>query len=331
MSKILDVATGYWASRTLLSAIELDLFTHLGSGEQDVDALVGELGLHPRGARDFFDALVALGFLTRDGDRYRNTRESRMFLDRAKPLYIGGSFAMSMPRLWGAWGGLTDALRTGEPQFDGAEKSTDVFSALYAEPGLRDRFLESMAGASAAAGMALARSKLWGDYRTFVDVGTALGTVPVQIAKAQPHLRGTGFDLPAVREPFESYVADRGLADRIRFRGGDFFADPLPEADVVIMGHVLHDWDIGEKRELIARAYDAVPDGGMLLIYEALIDDERQCGEFGLLMSLNMLVDTPGGFNFTAGECTDWLRSAGFSQVRVEPLAEPDSLVIAVK
>jgi hypothetical protein len=331
MNRILSVGTGYWASRTLQSAIELDVFTHLGAGAQDLASLAGALGLHPRGARDFLDALVALGFLNREGDRYANTRESRMFLDRSKPLFVGGSFAMAVPRLWGAWGRLTEALRTGKPQYDGALENADLFGGLYANPIMRDRFLESMAGASTATALRLARSFPWKNYRSFVDVGTAQGVVPVQIAKAHTHLRGIGFDLPTVRGPFEAYVAGHCLSERLQFCGGDFFVDPLPRADVLIMGHILHDWDLQQKQALIARAYEALAEDGMLLIYEALIDDERQHNEFGLLMSLNMLVDTPGGFNFTAGDCGAWIKNAGFSSWWVEPLVEPDSLIIAAK
>ncbi|MCW2494434.1 methyltransferase [Jatrophihabitans sp.] len=331
MHNILRIGTGYWASRALMSAIELDVFTHLGSGAQDFSSLTEDLGLHPRGARDFLDALVALGLLTRDGDRYANARESRVFLDRTKPLFVGGSFAMAVPRLWPAWARLTDALRTGRPQFPGASESGDVFEGLYADPDLRDRFLQSMTGASTVTARQLGRAFPWRDHRTFVDLGPGQGVVPVQLARAHPHLRGTGFDLPAVRGPFESYVAEQGLAERLRFCSGDFFADPLPTADVLIMGHVLHDWDLDQKKDLIGRAYAALAEGGCLLVYEALIDDERQHSALGLLMSLNMLVDTHGGFNFTAADCVSWIAEAGFSSWRVEPLVPPDSLVVAVK
>lgn len=330
MNRIVDVVTGYWASRTLLTALELQVFTRLGSGSKDAASLVEELGLHGRGARDFLDSLVAMGFLVRDGDRYANTRESRMFLDRNKSLYVGGSFEMSMPRLWGAWAGLTEALRTGKPQYDGADDK-NLFESLYGDADQRERFLRAMAGSSVVAAMALARHPLWRTRSSFVDLGSALGEVPVRIAKAHPHLRGIGFDLPAVRESFEANVAEHSLGERLRFHGGDFFVDPVPSADVIILGHVLHDWDQSRRDLLISRVYDALPDGGLLLIYEALIDDDRDQNVVALLMSLNMLVDTPVGANFTGAECTQWLRRAGFSEVSVESLAEPDSLVVAVK
>lgn len=331
MDRILRTGTGYWASRTMLSAIELGVFTEVGRRSRTYGELVDSLGLHERGARDFLDALVALGFLVRDGDAYANTRESRMFLDQTKPLYVGGSFAMAGPRLWGAWGQLTEALRTGEPQYAGAGTSDDLFGDLYADPERREQFLASMAGAAVGTAMSLARTFPWKDHERFVDVGTALGVVPVQVARLHTHLRGVGFDLPAVRDSFEAYVAASELSDRVVFCGGDFFADPLPAADAVIFGHVLHDWDLEQKQLLIAKAYDALEDGGELLIYEALIDDERCASEFALLMSLNMLVDTHGGFNFTAADCGRWLAEAGFRSWRVESLAEPDSLIVAVK
>lgn len=328
---ILRTGIGYWASRTLLSAIELGLFTELGRGRKDFDTLVEALELHSRGARDFLDALVALGFLSRDGDGYANTRESRMFLDASKPMYVGGSFAMSGPRLWQAWAGLTDALRTGRPQFEGADTADDLFAALYDDPATRDRFLRSMAGSTVGTALALARSFPWKEHVSFVDVGCALGSVAVQILKAHPHVTGVGFDLPAVGEPFEAEVARLGLSDRLAFRGGDFFSDPLPSADVIILGHVLHDFDLERKQALLRRLHDALEPGGTLLIYEALIDDERQANDVALLMSLNMLVDTFGGFNFTAADCGRWLAEAGFSDCRVEPLVDPDSLIVATK
>ncbi len=331
MDRILRVGTGYWASSCLLSAIELGVFTALGRRSVDHASLVEVLGLHERGARDFLDALVALGFLTREGDRYANTRESRMFLDRTKPLYVGDSLAMAGSRLWGAWGRLTDALRTGKAQYAGASDGADLFGDIYADRASRERFLASMAGASLGTALALARRFPWNDHNVIADIGTALGVVPVEIVKAHPHLHAIGFDLPAVRESFESFVAEQDLTERVEFRGGDFFVDPLPEADAIIMGHVLHDWGLDQKRALIRKAFDALAPGRVLLIYEALIDDDRCQSEFALLMSLNMLVDTPGGFNFTASDCARWLEEAGFRSWRVEPLVAPDSLIVAVK
>lgn len=327
---ILQLGMGFWGSKTLLSAIELGVFTQLAAGPLDRDTLAQRLQLHPRSARDFLDALVALKMLQREGDRYANAPETDLFLDRNKPSYVGGMLEMANKRLYPFWGSLTQALRSGEPQNE-AKVGENFFARLYAEPERLQDFLKAMTGISLGSAQAIARQFPWAQYRSFIDVGCAQGAVPVQVALAHPHLAGGGFDLPAVKPIFEQYVAAHGLSDRLRFHAGDFFNDRLPPADVFVMGHILHDWDLEEKRHLLARAYDALPDGGALIVYEALIDDDRRENAFGLLMSLNMLIETPGGFDYTGADCTGWMKQAGFRETRVEHLVGPDSMVVGIK
>lgn len=329
--KILQTGLAFWASKTLLSAIEMGVFTELARGPEAFDALSGRLGLHPRSARDFLDALVALGFLARTGDRYANTPETDLFLDRGKPSYVGGILEMANHRLYPFWGHLTEALRTGLPQNEVKSGGPGLFQTLYADPARLQQFLAAMTGISHGANMAIARAFPWKDHRTFVDVGTAQGDLAAQIALANPHLQGLAFDLPEVAPIFEAYAAHVGVADRVRFVAGDFFQQPLPNADVVLMGHILHDWDLPTKRMLIGKAFDAVPDGGALIVYESIIDNDRSKNAFGLMMSLNMLIETPGGFDYTGADCEGWMKDAGFSQTRTEPLVGPDSMVVAIK
>jgi hypothetical protein len=329
--QIMRLGLGFWGSKTLLSAVELGLFTELARGPRDAEAIGERLGLHPRGARDFLDALVSLGMLERDAaGLYANTPESDTFLDRAKPSYLGGMLEMANARLYPFWGSLTEALRTGRPQNE-ARRGGNFFEALYAEPARLEAFLSAMTGLSLAAARAIARQFPWRRYRTFFDIGGAQGGLPVEVALAHPHLTGGNFDLPGVGPVFERFVARHGLSDRLSFHPGDFFKDPLPSADVLVMGHILHDWDLGEKRVLLKRAYDALPEGGALIVYEALIDDDRRENTTGLLMSLNMLIETPGGFDYTGADCRGWMRDAGFRETRVEHLAGPDSMVVGIK
>jgi hypothetical protein len=330
---ILDLATGFWRAKALLTAVELGLFTVLAEGPLDAEALRGRLGLQARGARDLFDALVALGMLERREGRYANTPETDCFLDRAKPTYVGGLLEMLNARLYGFWGSLTEGLRTGKPQNELKAESGGggLFDVLYADPEALRGFLQAMTGVSLASARAIARRFPWARYRTFADVGTAQGGLPVQVALAHPHLTGEGFDLPAVRPIFEAYVASFGLADRLRFRAGSFFADPLPAADVLVMGHILHDWDLEEKKALLAKAHAALPAGGALVVYEALIDDERRRNVFGLLMSLNMLIETPGGFDYTGAQCAGWMRETGFREAYAVPLTPTEGMVVGIK
>lgn len=328
---ILQTGFAFWASKTLLSAIEMGVFTELAQGPETFQTLQGRLGLHPRSARDFLDALVALGFLQRTDGRYANTPETGLFLDRRKPSYVGGILEMANHRLYPFWGHLTAGLRTGLPQNEMREGGTGLFEVLYSDPARLKEFLASMTGLSHGANMTIARAFPWAGYKTFVDVGTAQGDLAAQVALANPHLTGVGFDLPGVAPVFEEYVASVGVAGRVGFQPGDFFVDDLPKTDVVLMGHILHDWDLATKRMLIRKAFEALPAGGALVVYEAIIDDDRSKNAFALMMSLNMLIETPGGFDYTGADCAGWMREAGFTATRVEPLVGPDSMVIAIK
>ena len=330
--RILQMGFGFWGCKTLLSAVELGVFTELGKGPMSLEALKTNLGLHPRSARDFFDALVALGFLERDEPNlYRNTKETDLFLDKSKPTYMGGMLEMCNARLYRFWDSLTEGLKTGEKQNEAKHGGEDFFKVLYASPHRLREFLRAMSGLSRGAALRIAQLVPWKKYKTFVDVGTAQGDTAVQIAKANPHLHGMGFDLPVAHKIFEDYVETNGMSSRLKFVPGDFFADAIPKADVIVMGHILHDWDLDQKKMLIKKAYDALPSGGAYVVYEAIIDDERRKNAFGLLMSLNMLIETHGGFDYTGADCCGWMKEAGFKETRVEHLTGPDSMVVGIK
>lgn len=331
--RIMQLGLGFWGSKTLLSAIELDLFSILAAGPLEAEALRARLGLHTRSAVDFFDALVALGMLRRDDvptPRYSNTPETDMFLDRAKPTYAGGMLEMANARLYGFWGSLTEALRTGHQQNE-SKTGGDLFGALYRDPARLRQFLSGMTGISMGCAKAIAERFPWKKHKTFIDIGGAQGAVPVQVAMAHPHLTGGNFDLPVVGPVFEEYVASFGLSSRLKFYPGDFFNDPVPSADVLIMGHILHDWNLDQKLAILAKCFQALPKGGELIVYEALIDDQRRTNAFGLLMSLNMLIETSGGFDYTGADCSRWMKQVGFSHTRVEHLVGPDAMVVATK
>jgi hypothetical protein len=327
---IMQLGFGYWGSRTLLSAVELGLFTELAKGALALDDIRARLNLHERSARDFLDALVALGMLQREQGTYANTPATDLYLDRAKPTYMGGMLEMMGARLFRFWADLTEGLKTGEPQNE-AKRGGDLFATLYSDPARLEQFLAAMTGLSLGIAHALAGKFPWSQYRSFVDVGVAQGGLPVVLAQAHEHLTGIGADLPVVGPIFDRYVAAHGLQDRLTFAKLDFFNDPIPRGDVVIMGHILHDWDLPTKKMLVGKAYDALPAGGSLIVFEALIDDERRGNAFGLLMSLNMLIETRGGFDYTSADCAAWMREAGFRQTRVEHLSGPDSIVVGVK
>lgn len=332
-ARILQVGLGFWPAKTLLSAVELGVFSHLAAaGPQTLEPLRRALGLHERGARDFLDALVALGFLLRDeAGRYANGAEAERFLDRAKPSYVGGLLEMMNARLYGFWGRLTEALRSGEPQNEirRAQPGEDLFAALYADPARLEGFLKAMTGVSRPTAEAVAASFDWAGASSFCDIGCAQGALVAAVALARPELQAMGYDLAPVEPIFRAHMAERGV--RARFLPGSFFTDPLPAADVLFMGHILHDWGLADKRRLVAKAYAALPPGGRLAIYDMMIDDARRENVMGLMMSLNMLIETSEGFDYTVADGRGWLAEAGFRAIETVPLPGPHTMVVGRK
>jgi hypothetical protein len=327
--RILALSDGFRAAKVLLSAVELGVFTALAAGSLDPDRLRAEIGIHRRGARDFFDALVALGLIERDSSGYyRNTAETDRYLDRRKPTYIGAELDYFNQRGYPHWHSLTAALQTGKAQSEA--RTGDYFPSLYADSKSLEFFAKAMTTASLLAGPALAAKFPWHKHRTMLDVGTAQGCLPVQIAQAHPHIMGSGFDLPAMQPLFERYVREHRLDHRLRFRPGDFMREPLPSADVLVFGRVLHNWDLATKKALLKKAYDALPAGGAVIVFERLIDDERKLAA-GLLASLHMLIMTEGGFDFSAAECTSWMLEAGFHEPTVSQLTSTHSMIAGIK
>lgn len=328
--KIMKMALGFWQSKVLMSATELGVFTELGKQPLTAEELTKRLSLNERSSRDFFDSLVALGLLERHDDVYSNSPETADYLDAAKPTYIGGFLIMSSARLYHSWANLTDALRTGKPQSESKDKE-DLFGELYADQERLKGFLSAMTGISRPLARSIAEKFDWSKHKTFIDVGAAQGALPVEVAARHEHLTGHGFDLPQVEPVFNEYVARHGLESRVSFASGDFFKDELPKCDVIVMGHILHDWDLEQKQMLINKAYRALNPGGTLIVYDAMIDPERKTNAFGLLMSLNMLIETPGGFDYGWDECMAWFDDAGFTDLEVIELSPTHSMCIGTK
>ena len=324
------IALAFRQAKVLLSAAELGLFTVLAEGPQDCEALVRRLGLHGRGARDFFDSLVAMGLLQRDeGDRYSNATSCARFLDARSPAYVGGRLAYLNSSVYPSWGRLTDALRSGAPQ--AGPFAAGGFSSYYSDRTSLELFLNGMTGGSLAPARALAQRFNWARCRTFVDIGTAQGGVPVELAAAHPHLTGSGLDLASVQPLFDRYVQAHGLSHRLVFQAGDFTRDPLPRADVLVMGRVLHDWDRPTAQRLLRKAWAALHPGDVLIVWEAMIDEARREHVQGMLSSLNMLLNTDAGEEFTTAGCVAAMHACGFVDLQVIPLDDTYTAVVGFR
>ena len=334
-SPILQTAFAFWSSKVLLTAVEFEVFTKLGNRRVTGAELGAELGLHPRAISDFFDALVAMRFLDREGDgptgKYFNTPEGSLFLDSTSPRYVGGILIMLNARLFKFWNDLPEALRTGKPQNETKHGQKGVFDELYAEPPKLEQFLGAMTGLSRINFEALAAKFDFSKFKTLCDVGGAAGVLCIEVAKRHPRIHCLSFDLPPVEPIARKHIAAAGLSARITTAAGDFFKDPLPKADLITMGMILHDWNLDKKMHLIRSAYDALPVGGALIAVEALIDDARRENVQGLMMSLNMLIEFGDAFDYTGADFRKWCSEVGFQRFEVIHLAGPSSAAIAYK
>lgn len=333
--RIMQVGMGFWPARTLQAAVKLGLFTALGDRSMTGEQIASTLQLAPRAVPDFPDSLVALGFLERDGDgpsaTYSNGEEAALFLDKASPAYIGGFLEMVHDRLYPFWADLDNGLKTGEAQNEAKRGMASIFETAYSDEERLKQFLSAMSGISTGNFIALAEKFDFSPYTSLCDVGGAEGILAISVAKANPHMRCITADLPQVEPIAKEQIAKHGLSERVSTVSLDFFEDDLPEADVLTMGMILHDWDLPTKKMLIGKAYDALPPGGAFIVIEQLIDDARRENVFGLMMSLNMLIEGGDAFDYTGADFDGWCKEAGFKRTEVMPLAGPSSAAIAYK
>lgn len=327
---LIELGTAFWGAKALLTAVEIGLFTELGKGPATLEQLRTRLDLHPRAARDFLDALVALKVLEREDGHYRNAPTADYYLDENKETYLGGWMRQASKHLYRAWGGLTESLRTGQPYI--GWNSADFFERLYEDIDERRSFIAAMDAWTTQIAKELAAGIDWSERSTFVDVGGARGNLSAYLVKAHPHLTGTVFDRPEIAPLFAEHMERHGTADRVKFQVGDFFQDPMPEGEVLIFGHILHDWNDEERQELVSRAYRSVRPGGLAIFYDRMIDDDRRENAVGLLGCLNLLVVTPGGSEYTVADCRAYAQKAGFVETFTVPLYDGlETAVVARK
>ena len=334
---IMQIGSGFWASKVLLSAVNFELFTKLADNKSmTASQIKNGLGLKctDRNVLDFLDTLTGFGFLKREGILetaiYSNGTDTDIFLDKNKPTYMGGILEMMNERLYGFWGNLEEGLKTGQMQNE-AKNGENLFDAIYADPKRLKIFAHGMSGIQMGGFIAFAKAFDFSKYKTMTDVGGSVGMLSLMVAKHQAHITCTTFDLPVIEPIAKETIEQFQMTDSIKAASGDFFNDPIPSADIVTMGNILHDWDEETKLTLMKKAYDALPAGGAFVAIENIIDDERRQNVFGMMMSLNMLIETGKGFDYTFADFNKWANEAGFKSTALLPLVGPTSAAIAYK
>jgi hypothetical protein len=318
----MQIATGFWAFKTLAAAHELDLFTRLAGGvETSAQELASELGIEHRPAEMLLTGCASLGLLERGDQGYRNTELSEQFLVRGTRYAFGGLVTMFDRRLYPGWGKLTDAIRTNRPTTWDPERERSMFERE--DPAVLETFWEAMHSLSAFTARTLGDAIELDAATRLLDVGGGSGAFAIELCRRYPSLRATVFDLPHVIGIAADKIADADLRDRVAVQGGDFFADALPPGhDVHVYSMIMHDWNEQHDRLLLRKSFDALPSGGTIVISELLVDDDKSGPAPAALMSLNMLIEAEGR-NYTASEYTDWLKDAGFVDPRTVRFEAP--------
>ncbi|HKB45903.1 MAG TPA: methyltransferase [Chitinophagaceae bacterium] len=337
-SKIMQIGMGFWAAKALLAGVKFKLFTLLAgkkmSGAEIKKAL--KLQTTDRHVYDWLDVLVALGFLRREGiwdnAAYSNNSDTEIFLDKNKPSYIGGILEMGNNRLYRFWGDLEEGLLTGHPQNEAKHGSNmDFLNTVYQTEEKMQEFIDAMSGIQMGNFMTLCKKFDFSKYKTLADVGGADGWLSIQICLNHPNIKCTTYDLSPVESLAKKKIARFNLSDRIQTMSGDFLKDELPRAEIITMGNIIHGMGEEEKQKLIDKVYGVLPENGVFITIENIIDDDRKQNVFGLLMSLNMLIENGDAFDYTPSDFDRWTKKAGFKRMEIMPLAGPTSAAIAYK
>jgi len=337
-SRIMQIGMGFWASKTLLAAVKFKLFTLLAGTKLSAASIKKELGLTTtdRHVYDWLDTLVTLGFLQRDGlldeALYYNGIETEIFLDTKKPSYMGGILEMGNSRLYRFWGDLEEGLKTGKPQNESKlATNMNFFEDLYKDESKLHEFMNAMSGIQTGNFMTLVKKFDFSKYNSMADIGGADGWLAIQVCLSHPAIKCITYDLPPVEPLAKNKIAHFNLSERIEAKSGDILKDVLPSAEVITMGNILHGFNEETKQQVIQKVYDALPDNGVFIAIENVIDDDRRQNTFGLLMSLNMLIENGDAFDYTPADFGKWTKTAGFKRTEIIPLAGPTSAAVAYK
>jgi acetylserotonin N-methyltransferase len=328
---VLDHLEAFRRSKTMFAAVDLGVFDELGEKTISSEVLAAQLHCHEPSLRLLLESCVGLGLLKRTTEGFQNTDVSRAYLCSDSPRRMTGYIQYSNHVMWKMWAHLEDAIREGTHRwkqtfgFDGP-----IFSHFFRTPEAMEEFLMGMHGFGMITSPRIVELFDLSRYRVLCDLGGATGHLAIAACHRYPTLAAKVFDLPHALDLARRMTREAGLSDRIEIVGGDFFVDPLPEADLYALGRIVHDWDEPKIRILLQKIYDALPSGGALLIGEKVLWENRSGPRWAQMQSLNMLVCTEGKER-SGAEYAQLLRGVGFSQVAVSRTQVPLDAVLAIK
>nr|CAM34364.1 putative O-methyltransferase [Streptomyces tendae] len=327
---LMETAMAFQTAKLVLTGVRLGLYDLLAKAPADEATVRAELGLHARGTGHFLAALAELGVIEEEGGVYRNGAAASACLVSGAPAYLGGFLHMADQVMYPAWERLDASLRSGEPQA-ATYTGSDMFGQLYGDDGKQSDFIRMAEDASRPLIPALVEAFDWAAYNSVLELGGCRGNVLAHLVGAHPHLTATVLDLPQLQDAFTAHMSALGTAGAVSFHAADFFTDPLPEAEVVMIGHCMVDWTDEQRRALIANVFPAVRPGGAFLIWDPMLVPGQDSYLRNLVRGLNFQLMTPQGTNYRVDACVGWLREAGFTGVTHRPLGQDVTLVTARK
>jgi acetylserotonin N-methyltransferase len=328
---VIDLIEAFRRSKAMFAAVSLGVFERLAEERSDAVTLAAQIRANPDAVERLLDACAGLGFLEKKNTTYSCTPVALTYLCRSSPRTMTGYILYSNRLLYPLWGNLEDAVREGTPRWmQTFQMEGPIFAHFFKTEESKQEFLAGMHGFGLISSPQVVAAFDLSGFRRLVDLGGATGHLVIAACERYPTMRAAVFDLAPVIEVARPYVSGSQVGERVELLAGDFFCDPLPEADLFSLGRILHDWSEAKIRGLLGRIYDRLPRGGALLIAERLLEEEKTGPTFALMQSLNMLVCTEGKER-TFSEYAALLREAGFRAVEARRTGAPLDAILAVR
>ena len=328
---VLDLLEAFRRSKTMFAAVKLGVFDALAASPKTLGDLATELQASSDGLERLLDACVGLALLTRRDAGYANTPAAEAYLCSHSPRRLTGYLSYSNDVMWKLWEHLDDAVREGTHRWQQVYGwDGPIFQNFFRDEAAKREFLLGMHGFGMICSPQIVAAFDLGRFRKLADLGGATGHLAVAACERYPELRAVVFDLPEAVPLAKEMIAQTPVAARIEVQSGDFFSDPLPEADLYALGRIVHDWSEEKALALLQRIHAALPAGGALLIAEKVLNDDKLGPRWAQMQSLNMLTCTEGKER-TLGEYRELLRRAGFSRVEGQRTTAPLDAVLATK
>jgi hypothetical protein len=348
------MVTGFWVSKTLMTAIELEVFTKLSANNDngvDINQLQNILEMDMRPTEVFTTALVSLGLLKiiesnattsvgsidfNNNKRYSNSELADTFLVKGKPSYMVYFITMFYKRLYKSWNKLSVSLKTNKPI---AEKEGGDAEAMFNQSRSTQsieqiqKFTHSMFGISVGPAIALTKVFNFSKHKKMMDIGGGSGVYAIQVVKDNPNMTAIVLDLEPVCQVADQYIKQFNLQQKISTKPLDFFKEEFPkDCDVAFLSHIIHDYDEEKCKLLLKNIYDSLPhENGIILISEWLLNDKKTGPIPAALMGLNMMIETSGGRNYSFAEISKMLSGVGFLDIEKRSLAGPAEIIIGHK